>query len=93
MANSPNPLKTFDPEEATKIIKQFKGPETKHVQGSIDFSVDQNFVVLEIKADKELFRGDSSSDHLPSGIFLLFPKHELLQFLKETFDLRAKPET
>ena len=91
MADRQDSLKTFDPEEATKIIEDFKKPETKYVQGFIGFSVVQNFVVLEMQTERELFRGDRS-EHEPSGVFLVFPRHQFLQFVKEKFDLRDKPD-
>lgn len=89
MTESRNSLKTFSSEDVDKIIEGFKRPDIKYVKGAINFEESGSFAILSVETDKELFRGDDS-DHQPSGIFLLFPKYDLIQLVKDVFDLRDK---
>lgn len=89
MAVTKKSLRTFDPDDARKIIEKFKQPNVKHVNGSLHFVEVGTFVLVSFETDKEIFRGDDSN-HTPSGIFLLLSRYDLVRLLKDIFDLRDK---
>ena len=88
-------LKTFDPKDIEKAIENLKKSEFKHVQGSVRFELSGSLGILIYEASEQdrdrLMKRDSDAPS-PSGFFLLFPRHDLVQLLKTAFDLTEKSE-
>ena len=91
MAETKNSVKTFDPEEAKKIIEKLEKEGLRHVTGEVVISRHGMFSSVAMLSEKGLVMGVRSEDQ-PQGLFLLLSTHDLIQFLKEAFDLREKPD-
>lgn len=89
MAENQEFLKTFDSDDIEKVIEGFKKSGLKKIEGTINFSASGTFAILEVRSDQDIIMREYSDRKTP-GIFLLLSRHDLVEFLKSTFDLRER---
>ena len=89
MVEKEKSLKTFDLDEIEEVIEKFRELGLKKIEGTINFSMSGTFAILEVRSAQDIIMPERQGEK-PPGVFLLLSRHDLLEFLKSTFDLREK---
>lgn len=88
MTKEERSLSSFDPEEANKIIEELRAKGLKYVPGDVRILKHGTFSSLVVNPSKPVLMGDRQAGDR-RGLFLLLSTHDLVEFLKETFDLET----